>query len=730
MADLERLVVKIEADTRSLRRNLDRAAVETNKAAAKMQRGVQQRGRQIERAFSGISASGGRVSGVLAGLGPVGIAAGAAFGAAALGIREAMQAARQAIIAFSDLANTSEKLSISIETLQELRFAAEQVGVPIKTLDLAMQRFTRRVGEAAQGGGELKGVLEQYNIAVRNADGSTRSTEAVLRDLADTIAGTENGAEQLRIAFKAFDSEGAALVNLLRRGSDGLDEFAQKARDAGVVVDAHIVRAAREAGDRLNELQRKNEALLNRIGVFFTEWLVRWEKVKTVVFETIGEIVDKFSDTEDLSRSSLVKEIEQAEADLKGAAQRLEDVQARIQRIRSMSGGLVPIPVEDERRAFRAREEAMQRLLMLQSRLNDLDAESNKPAPTPPPRIDVSAPESDASKQIRELTFQLQQLKRAASEVEVFKNLRAADLLGPKGDVKGDAAAAERIRSLTKQIEAQEGLNQMRENAQRITDSLRTTEERYRDQVSELRKAHEAGVLSSDEFAEAQKRLKENFEKTQQAAQSAAKGTQDALARLAESSVSVGQAMRDAAATGLTAFENALINIGSRTQSVADAFRDMVSSILKDLARLIIRQQITKPLASLFGSIDFGSIFGNLFGGGGGFGAGTGGSLGSVNGITPLAKGGPLIAGRAALVGEQGPELIVPSNSGHVVSNGNLKGAMASSGAGVVVNQVINISAGVAQTVRAEIESLRPRLANDAKAAVTDAVARGQLKLA
>jgi hypothetical protein len=44
---------------------------------------------------------------------------------------------------------------------------------------------------------------------------------------------------------------------------------------------------------------------------------------------------------------------------------------------------------------------------------------------------------------------------------------------------------------------------------------------------------------------------------------------------------------------------------------------------------------------------------------------------------------------------------------------------------GVTVNQTINISTGVQQTVRAEIATLMPQIANAAKGAVADARQRG-----
>jgi hypothetical protein len=43
----------------------------------------------------------------------------------------------------------------------------------------------------------------------------------------------------------------------------------------------------------------------------------------------------------------------------------------------------------------------------------------------------------------------------------------------------------------------------------------------------------------------------------------------------------------------------------------------------------------------------------------------------------------------------------------------------------VIINQTINVSTGVQQTVRAEIKQLLPQIAESAKAAVVDAKRRG-----
>lgn len=155
-----------------------------------------------------------------------------------------------------------------------------------------------------------------------------------------------------------------------------------------------------------------------------------------------------------------------------------------------------------------------------------------------------------------------------------------------------------------------------------------------------------------------------------------------------------------------SSFENAMMSAVRGTMSVKDAFRTMAADIIAELYRVFVVKQVTGFISNAI----------SLFGGSSAFGLG-GGSSGPP--IDRKARGGPVSAGSPYLVGERGPELIVPNRSGTVIPNNKLGGG------GVVVNQVINISTGVQQTVRAEIRQLMPQIADSAKAAVSDAKRRG-----
>ena len=161
---------------------------------------------------------------------------------------------KRAIDAADHLAKTADKIGLTVEGLQELRFAADRAGVSQRKLDMGIQRFARRLGEAQQGSGVLAKDLQALGIQLRNADGGLRSTEEVLNDYADAIKNAQTPQEQLRLAFKAFDSEGAALVNMLKDGSGGLDEMRRRANELGLVMADSTARKAEQLSDQMGTL--------------------------------------------------------------------------------------------------------------------------------------------------------------------------------------------------------------------------------------------------------------------------------------------------------------------------------------------------------------------------------------------------------------------------------------------------------------------------------------------
>jgi hypothetical protein len=88
-----------------------------------------------------------------------------------------------------------------------------------------------------------------------------------------------------------------------------------------------------------------------------------------------------------------------------------------------------------------------------------------------------------------------------------------------------------------------------------------------------------------------------------------------------------------------------------------------------------------------------------------------------------LAGGGRIAPDMPTLVGERGAELFVPNTSGKIIPKSGLSSALG--GNQTIVNQTINVSAGVAQTIRAEMMNMLPKFKQDTMAAVAESRLRG-----
>ena len=173
----------------------------------------------------------------------------------------------------------------------------------------------------------------------------------------------------------------------------------------------------------------------------------------------------------------------------------------------------------------------------------------------------------------------------------------------------------------------------------------------------------------------------------------------------------------DATVRAFKGMEDALVTF---VQTGKLNFGDLARSIIADIARIYVRQTMIAPILGAIGGAFGGSSVSPFSLG---YANATSDPIGTLNymqGWTgqKRAMGGPVTAGKTYLVGERGPELFTAQSSGQIMPNG-------SGGSGVVVNQTINVSTGVQQTVRAEVMSLMPQIAGAAKAAVADAKLRG-----
>ena len=147
------------------------------------------------------------------------------------------------------LGKFADKIGIGTAELGGLRHAAELTGVATTTLDMGLQRMVRRVSEAANGSGEAKDALIELGLSAKALN--TLAPDQQFRAIADAMEGVAGQGNKVRLAMRLFDTEGVSLVNTLKGGSAALIEMEKEAERLGISLNRDLVKGVERANDAL-----------------------------------------------------------------------------------------------------------------------------------------------------------------------------------------------------------------------------------------------------------------------------------------------------------------------------------------------------------------------------------------------------------------------------------------------------------------------------------------------
>ena len=545
--------------------------------------------------------------------------------------------AKRSLDATDSLKKTADKIGTTTEALGALRYAANVSGVETRTLDMAMQRFTRRAAEAAAGTGEAKAAIRELGL---NAQELNRMPlDEKMLALADAFGGVSNESDKLRLAFKLFDSEGAALVNTLGLGKDGLTAMLGEARALGLTMSSSAAVG----------VEKTNDALLKLGGLF-----------KGVTDQTVAALAPAIEMLVERFTGFLQRSIE-----AKGGIERF----AKSLAVDLLNGIKIALfAIEDLANGF---IKVYNGAVSVKNQLKDTFGQGTKSA-------------AAYKKELADIDDQMQGNANATNLSE-DKQMDVIDLL---------IARRKEVLKLYHQAQDAEAKTPVGNVsfAGRLVGDLDAL-------ILSLSSTKDAIVNLPAAVVPALNNIELGF-----------KSWSDTIPGL-DTSI---QALANQGLSGLT---DALTAGVTGAANFADAMKSMAKSVIDSLIKMLIQKYIVDAA--------FGAITGFIGGQAstnraGGYGA----SLGSADpfntsNFAPRAIGGSVQNGSPYMVGERGPEMFVPNSQGSIVPNNRMGGG------GVVVNQTINVTTGVQQTVRAEIATLMPQIANAAKGAVADARQRG-----
>jgi hypothetical protein len=123
----------------------------------------------------------------------------------------------------AELQTTADKIGVTVEELQKLRYAGQQANVEAGQIDEAFAKFSKNMGDAARGAApDFRRALELNGIALRNSDGSLRTTMQVAMDYADVIKNARNEQDRNVLSTIGFGKANDELGQVFRDGAAGM----------------------------------------------------------------------------------------------------------------------------------------------------------------------------------------------------------------------------------------------------------------------------------------------------------------------------------------------------------------------------------------------------------------------------------------------------------------------------------------------------------------------------
>lgn len=677
---------------------------------------------------------------------------------------------KQTIDAADNINDLSQKIGISVRDLGTWQLAAEQSGASLETIGRGIKSLAPTIGQFSKQ-------FEQLGI-------DTKDPSKALIDLADIVASMPDGFEKNALAVKLFGKAGADLIPLLNLGSQGLTEARDKAAKYAEALAA-LAPQADAFNDALKELELRSKA---RTMGFLTEQvrgatgLIEFFADATSGVKGFARAMDFLSDMVPKWTGGLYLLVQGLNSVAKAAD---SDAARKVAALAGFGsdpgkrlsvgkiGGSKGLSADEEEAlgernakalADRAKVDSLRKLLGLGSAgtksavekdpLAHFMASLREKQALLQAELESDGKLSEAKKTRIELEAKLAEilrnnpkLSRAEADSAIQQLGTTLDLIeAKKKDEQISFAAGERANAAYEAASksAQAAFDETKAIKDRTAEvglsadaMLRLKQARIEEEIVALRRL----PIMQDEFtaaSETGQKIQENIDALEDrkralasdldASRAWSTGVNDAINQYIDVATSAANQSRTLFTNAFKSMEDALVQF---VKTGKLDFASLADSIISDLIRIQVQENITKPLAGMMkggGGIDVtGTFLDSLIFGSGGFFAN--GGIMSPAGALPLNKyagGGIATSPQLAVFGEGSMnEAFVPLPDGRSIPV-QMRGG---GGGGVSISMPVSIDArGASADVVPLIQASMQQVLAQMRAEVPNLMRRQQLR--
>jgi hypothetical protein len=220
----------------------------------------------------------------MAALGGAAIVAGAAVSKWLVG---GLTSAVERASTFVDMA---DRLGASVEGLEKLAFGGGRLGVEIESINIAMQKMQKNLGN-----GTISKELRAIGLEVESLK-DLKADEAFLR-VVDALRSISDQNEQAAATTKIFGRSGADLQGIIKEGSESMRQMAREGQALGVIMGEDLARGFEQAGDAADDAAKSIEGLWNQ--KWFQERIAAYADLVSEIV-TLGDAQTEFFNSQQI----------------------------------------------------------------------------------------------------------------------------------------------------------------------------------------------------------------------------------------------------------------------------------------------------------------------------------------------------------------------------------------------------------------------------------------------
>lgn len=278
-----KLVLEILADSNGLIKGLNQAQSSLDKFMKSADAAGQSVGGGINRAldaFTNLAGGGANAAGALAG----------AF-AAATTAAFAMTVQAGKIAEETD--HLAQKTGIAAVSLEGMSVAMARTGLGSQSIATAVKGLSKEMVGAANGAANSMKLFADMGISM---DTVGRGTGATLRAIADAFQKMPDGAQKAALAVELFGKSGLDLIPILNKGAAGLDEAMKKSAEFGLILSDTARTDLTTFDDAMDDLGSAIKGFGMQVGIAFAPSLTILVKAFTDVIVFTKNVFNQFAD--------------------------------------------------------------------------------------------------------------------------------------------------------------------------------------------------------------------------------------------------------------------------------------------------------------------------------------------------------------------------------------------------------------------------------------------------